>query len=296
MDKVCAGIVLYEPDYDRLLENISSVSKQTEHIYLVDNGSSNIETIRFSLSNKDNITLIENSNNFGIAKALNQLCLAAKEDGYNWILTLDQDSVASDNMMEEMLPYLSIADTAIVAPFVDDDFENQVIRNSGEREIEDITRCNTSGCVTNLLIWEELGGFDERMFIDCVDFDYCTRALKYGYRVIRVNKAVLHHRLGKAKEVRFFMPFGKLFGIEKLRRPFYTYNHSPLRTYYYARNILYYMHKHKDFIDMKQERRTYFRWFVLKVFFESQRFKKLCAIIKGTAHSKKLIKEYKKSL
>ena len=195
-------------------------------------------------------------------------------------------------MIEEMLPYINF-DTAIIAPKVIDDFENAQKTECFDLT-ENITRCNTSGCLTNLNIWKDIGGFDERMFIDCVDFDYCTRVLKAKKRIIRVNRAVLHHRLGKAKEVKFFVFFGKLFGIEKLAKSFYTYNHSPLRTYYYARNIRYYFYKHKDFLDRKQEKRTYLRWFVLKVFFEKQKFKKLFAIIKGTIDSKKLIKEYKK--
>ena len=82
----------------------------------------------------------------------------------------------------------------------------------------------------------------------------------------------------------------------KSQKPFYTYNHSVIRTYYYARNIKYYIFKHKDFLDLKTERRTYLKWFILKVFFENQKIKKLFAIIRGNIHSKKLIREYKKTL
>lgn len=295
MDKVCAGIVLYEPEPERLSENINAVLPQVEKIYLVDNGSSNISAVNEAFGGQDNITIIENGENYGIAKALNRLCSYAKEDGYDWIVTLDQDSVVYGDMVKKMLPLTVNGEIAIIAPFVNDDYEADE-RQGNLPETEDVTRCNTSGCMTRLSVWEEIGGFDERMFIDCVDFDYCTRLLKNGCRVVKANRAAIHHRLGKAKEVKFFVPFGKLFRIEKLKRPFYTYNHSPLRTYYYARNILYYMYKHKDFIDMKQERRTYLRWFVLKVFFENQKLKKLWAIIKGTAHSFKLKKEYKKEM
>ena len=292
--KVCAGIVLFQPDIERLKENINAIINYVEHIYMVDNCSENIEEIRKCFAEEAKISFILNETNKGIAKALNQLCETAKENGFDYIVTLDQDSVAGVNMVDEMLPFVT-ENTAIIAPFVKDDFEADE-QKGNDCVFEEITRCNTSGCLTNLKVWEEIGGFDERMFIDCVDFDYCTRALKMDKKVLRVNRAILHHRLGKAKEVRFFVFFGKFFGIEKLKKPFYTYNHSPLRTYYYARNILYYIHKHKDFIDMKQERRTYIRWFVLKVFFEEQKLKKLWAIIKGTAHSKKLIEEYEKTL
>lgn len=295
MNRVCAGIVLYEPDLERLIENINAVSSQVSRVYIVDNGSSNIADINRAIAGVEDIIIIENGENYGIAKALNQLCSYAKEDGYEWIVTLDQDSVLYCDTVEKMLPLTENSKIALIAPFVKDDYEVQE-EQSNLPYTEDITRCNTSGCLTRLSVWEEIGGFDERMFIDCVDFDYCTRLLKKGLRVVRVNNAYIHHRLGKAAEVKFFVPLGKLFNIEKLKKPFYTYNHSPIRTYYYARNILYYMFKHKDFIDMKQERRTYLRWFVLKVFFEKQKLKKLWAIIKGTVHSSKLKKEYKKEI
>ncbi len=291
--RICAGVVLYEPEKERLKENISAIKNDVEHIYLVDNGSKNINEIKEIFEREEKISFILNDQNSGIAKALNQLCNIALTEGFDYIVTLDQDSVAGENMVEEMQHYIS-DDIAIIAPRVIDDFENR--KTEDAPLIEEIDRPVTSGCLTNLKIWKEIGGFDEKMFIDCVDFDYCTRVLKAGKRIIRVNRAILHHRLGSAKEVKFFVLFGKLLGIEKLKKPFYTYNHSPLRTYYYARNIKYYIYKHKDFLDLKQERRTYIRWFILKVFFEEKKLKKLFAIIKGTIHSKKLIREYKKTL
>ena len=44
--KVCAGIVLFQPDIERLKENINAIINYVEHIYMVDNGSENIEEIR----------------------------------------------------------------------------------------------------------------------------------------------------------------------------------------------------------------------------------------------------------
>lgn len=296
MESICGGVVTYNPDFDLLVENITAVKGQVKHLYIADNGSENIEKIKDYINNQENITLIELGENKGIACALNILCQTAYENEYSFLLTLDQDSVVYDNLIEKMLPFANDKETAIIAPSVNDDNENDIVRSSALPEVEDIERANTSGCLTSLYVWKEIGGFDERMFIDCVDFDYCTTALKKGYRVIRVNNALIHHRLGEAKEVKFFTAFGRFFNKNKLKRPLYTYNHSPLRTYYYARNIRYYIFKHKDYINLKQERRTYIKWFVLKVFFEKQKLKKLFAIIKGTIHSRKLIKEYKKEI
>lgn len=291
--KICAGIVLYEPEKERLLQNVEAIKSQVDKVFLLDNGSKNTSEIKSLIADGEKISFILNDNNEGIAKALNQLCASSYEEGFDYIVTLDQDSVADENMVEEMRHYIA-DDVGIIAPRVVDDYEKEKIEDLPLTE--EIERPVTSGCLTSLKIWKELGGFDEKMFIDCVDFDFDTRILKAQKRIIRVNRAILHHRLGKAKEVKFFVFFGKLLGIEKLKKPFYTYNHSVIRTYYYARNIKYYIFKHKDFLDLKTEKRTYFKWFILKVFFEDQKIKKLFAIIRGNIHSKKLIREYKKTL
>lgn len=72
---ISAGIVLYNPDTDRLKENINAIINQCTHIYLIDNGSDNINNISDLLEeyNDLKITVIYNQKNMGIASALNQL-------------------------------------------------------------------------------------------------------------------------------------------------------------------------------------------------------------------------------
>ncbi len=296
MNRISAGIVLYNPDYDRLQKNVEAILPQVEKLYLCDNGSDNINALRFAFSRREDVVFIEFGENKGIAAALNKLCSMAAADGFDWIVTLDQDSVPYTDMVEQYLPYIDKENLALLAPNVDDDNENDMLRSTDLPDYEEIKRANTSGCLTSLFAWKEIDGFDERMFIDCVDFDFCTNLLKNGFIVARVNKACIHHLLGEAKQIRFFLKLGRIFNINSLKKVVYTYNHSPIRTYYYARNIKYYIYKHKDFIDVKKERRVYLKWLILKLFFEKHRFKKLKAVIKGRLDAKKLINEYKAEL
>lgn len=293
MNRICAGIVLYQPNYDRLKANIEAILPQVEHLYLVDNASENLDAIRQAYASDEKISLLCNPENYGIAKALNQMCEAAEDDEYDWIVTLDQDSVCYDDMVQAFVPYLNENGVAILAPKVIDDYEIGVLHSDADPVTQDISRCNTSGSLTNLFIWRKIGGFDERMFIDCVDFDYCTNAIVNGYRVVRVFAAKIHHRLGRAIPIRAFIPLGKLLHIDKWCKTIFTYDHSPERTYYYARNIRYYQYKYRGKIDRRQERITYFRWWFLKLVFEKKRFGKLCAILRGRRDSKKLIREYR---
>lgn len=290
---ICGGITLFNPEIERLKRNIEAILPQVEFIYFIDNNSKNIEKIKDLLSNYSKIELIENPQNFGIAKALNQICEKAKENGFKWALLLDQDSIAEEELIKKYSRYTEMEKVAIITPYFDDENEPDIVKSRLDAPYELVNRCNTSASLVNVAIWEEVGGFDEEMFIDCVDFDYCTTAKENGYVILRDNEAVLYHRLGEAQEIRFFMPIGRLFNIKKLKKPLYTYNHPPIRTYYYARNIKYYTFKHKKSINRFTEWRVYVKWLVLKLCFEKQRYEKLKAIIKGRKDARKMIKEYK---
>ena len=264
-----------------------------DFLYLVDNCSHNLGEIRNLLQNYENASLIENDKNYGIAKALNQLCEISANFGFKWIILLDQDSVAEDKIIEKYSRYIEIEKVAILTPFFDDENEPDIIKSNIEIPYEPVHRCNTSASLIRLDVWKEVGGFDEAMFIDCVDFDYCTTVEEAGYVILRDNEAVIRHRLGRAKEIRFFMGIGRFFGIKKLKKPLFTYNHPPFRTYYYARNIKYYTYKHRYFINRFTEWRVYIKWIVLKLCFEDDKWNKLKAIIKGRKDAKAMIKEYK---
>lgn len=292
--KIAAGITLFNPETERLRENIKATLSQVGHLYIIDNDSNNTAGIKVEYSTDDRVTIISNDQNKGVAAALNQMCNAAIEDGFEWIMTLDQDSLPEGDIIEKYLPYIEKSEVALITPKFSDDNEPDMIFSEKDEPFSFIERCNTSASLVRLSVFKAVGGFDERMFIDCVDFDYCTTLIENGYKILRVNNAVLHHRLGEASEVRFFIPIGRIFGIKRLQKSFFTYNHPPLRTYYYARNIRFYAYKHKDSIDLKTEKRVYIKWLVLKLGFEKQKFAKLRAILKGKKDAKKMIKEYLK--
>ena len=93
MFKVVAGIVTFNPEINCLDNNISSIYNQVDEIYIVDNGSDNWEEIKKLINNYKKIMIKRLYINQGIAKALNELCSMAIVNGYDWILTLDQDTI-----------------------------------------------------------------------------------------------------------------------------------------------------------------------------------------------------------
>ena len=90
---------------DDFYERTAHLLSQYEHGVIVDNCSQpDCKRDLYRLKEQfPGLSLIENSDNLGIAGALNQGCRQALDLGADWVLTLDQDSEVSENMVETML-------------------------------------------------------------------------------------------------------------------------------------------------------------------------------------------------
>ena len=238
--KICAGIVLYNPDIQRLRLVIKSICNQVDEMVLVDNGSENLVELQCTLEDYENVTLIKNAENEGIAKALNQICSFAVEKGYIWCLTLDHDTICHESMVNQLMSYEDNERVGIICPRVDYEGINIKQKNS-ESETVDVYACMTSGSLTNLNAWEEVGGFREDYFIDFVDNEFCMRLGLVGYRIVRVNGCVMHHQLGDTRDKKI-LGFRKTVSI-----------HSPRRYYYMTRNNLSFISEYKSHLNVLKE-------------------------------------------
>lgn len=271
MNDICAGIVTYNPNINLLIKNINAISIQTKDLVIFDNGSQNFNLIN-DLKNRTDIRLsiINNGQNDGIARALNVICQYCYNRHFKWVLTLDQDSVIPENLLQELEKGIN-QDTAIVSP-------NIVYRNnekyadyktSGFHETEWTI---TSASLTNLSAWNKIGGFDEKLFIDGVDRDFCIRLRRAGYRILIDFDIRMLHELGNLKCRKVF------------NRTIYVTNHSAIRKYYMARNSVY--------LDRKLGTSRSFKYItslLLKtLFYEDDKFDKIKSILKGIADGQKL--------
>ena len=101
--RIMAGIVLFNPNKERLTQNIDAIYPQVDKIVLIDNCSTN--GIHIETRKKIDITLIRNNTNKGIAFALNQIMEYAFGHNFDWVITLDQDSVVSNNLINNWFIY-----------------------------------------------------------------------------------------------------------------------------------------------------------------------------------------------
>lgn len=265
-----AGIVLFNPEIDRLKENIEAVIGQVDRVVLVDNGSSNIDDIERLLHNY-NVVIIKNEQNMGIARALNQICSWAEEQKYEWILTLDQDSVCRKGLVELYWKYTSVPSVGqISSNFTEDndgvlDLTNETLSNNFNFE----SGCITSADFFRIQSWKEVGGFDEALFIDSVDFDISFALDEFGWKTIKVDVNGFDHMLGTIK-------FKKLFG-----RTFLVREHSAFRKYYIFRNGIYIIRKYPNKVNLHKEIWLTIKRFIYMSIFETGKKEKICAAMRG---------------
>lgn len=276
---VSAGIVLYNPNIEQLKKQVNEIINIVNKIYLVDNNSKNIKEIKKNFIYNNKIELILNNDNLGIATALNQIVKRSELDKIKWLLTLDQDSLATRKMISEMLKYTKMDNVSMISPRILDR-NKDVKKISITNEYDYIERCITSGTIMNIMDAREIGYFDEKMFIDYVDFDYCKRLSINNKKIIRVNSSILEHEIGKRKKRKFFF------------KTVYPTNHNKNRIYYYVRNINYYLIKFKKNMSLKEKliEYKYLLWKLTSiVLYEKNKYSKLKMYFKGKRDSKKII-------
>ena len=87
----------------------------------------------------------------------------------------------------------------------------------------EVDHLSSSGCLIAMDALAEVGGMEDRLFIDYVDTEWCLRAIYKGYSLFGVGSACMQHDLGDA----FVNLFSRTVPV-----------HSSLRYYYLIRNGL----------------------------------------------------------
>lgn len=234
---ILAGIVTYNPDIDRLQECLDAAIKQVDKIYIFDNASGNCGFIEQLIKGYvEKVVLYKNHINEGIAAALSNIMEYASDNGYDWVLTLDQDSVLQPGIIDVYRKAIYRFEHAGMFSCLIKD-RNFTDNNNAvqEKNISLVPYCITSGALTSVAAYEQTPGYDKSFFIDGVDFDLCYSLREQGYKIYRVNRLGLLHEVGHGENRRF------------LWKSIVVYNESPERVYYIARNRIKLYRKHKEY-------------------------------------------------
>lgn len=224
---IAAVVILYFPDTLNIRRNILSYAHNVGKVLVINNApTEEIKTIIASIS--DNIVYIENEINNGVAQPLNFASDWAFQNGFKWLLTMDQDSYFNVGDFPKYLQWLEMNATDAIAvvgiPYANEQFQS----HGNAHSVENVNKVITSGSLINLSAWRQINGFNEALFIDEVDHEYCYRALSNGFQIIKLNLISLVHSMGKRVSSGYFNSF-------KIHDRMI---HAPIRVYYIVRNYL----------------------------------------------------------
>jgi|SaaInlStandDraft_1057018.scaffolds.fasta_scaffold09333_2 rhamnosyltransferase len=268
--RVCAVIVAFNPEIERLHDNVSAVTKQVDELLIIDNGSENLQLYTEMLSkNNFRYCLIALGENKGIGGALNEAISYCVNFDIEYLLTLDQDSVITHFLVKNLMDTIFTADNiAMVGPQI---LDLNVRHSPINTKIENAFHLITSGSLCRVSHLDTVGRFNEHLFIDCVDFDMSLKLLEADYRVLRNNQITLLHEIGRKKQMMFFgMKFSLL-------------NHPESRVYFMVRNRLCIIHRYwnlKGYRPLTDVKHLLTRTLAMLIF-EDNKTAKFFATIKG---------------
>ena len=221
---VVAVIVTFNSDVNLLTQSLESLAKQCV-VLVIDNSTDIIsrDEIEGLCINYD-VNFLALGANFGIGHAQNIGINWARKKSLTEILFMDDDSTPSNTLVADLLctRKLSPVQPAVVGA--------RTISASGEdlsnaKTVDTnliLVPCNeltSSGALISMDIFNRVGVFDSRLFIDCVDFEWGWRAKSLGVPLFLSTSVSIQHRLGVCTRFRLRLP-------------------TPIRHYYQYRNIL----------------------------------------------------------
>jgi len=268
-----AVLISYNPSAE-LVANAAALLQQIPAVTVVDNGSSPASAgVLAQIEAMPGCSLIRLGSNRGVAAALNIGVDRVLSGGCRFVFTFDQDSSIEPGFVSAMLRCAQEApDPAklgMVAAIVVDREHKFQLKLPRSRSGE-LLQAITSGTLVPASTFAAIGYFDEELFIDYVDTEFCLRARHAGLRIVECTSAILHHSIGSPAPRRF------------LGMRCYPSNHSPQRRYYIFRN--------RTFLVMKYS--ADLQWVLLQfhaaakerlklIFLEKGRLSKLSAVVRG---------------
>jgi len=291
--------VLFNPkDSKRLHKCLKSAADQKIKIYVFDNS-----TIDCVIQFQQEVEYISENGNRGIAYALNAIMEKAESDGYEWLITMDQDSILPTGLIDAYENHLKDEQIGIICPQVIDS-RRSYMKIKKEPKEEWIDFCITSASCTRISAWNRIGKYDEWLFIDLVDNDFCKRLTASGYKILRLNEYTLDQKFGditpkSEKAQSFWNCVARIFHNDNFGKFGYKKRVSPTRVYYTCRNVIYVNRKLKCF-GKTGYRENYncngypgfLISFIIPSVLRAQEKKKVIrAVIKGTAEGKRCCPE-----
>lgn len=220
-------------------------SRPLDEIIVVNNGSTD-GTLDLLSASYPQVTVLNLAANVGVGGGYAAgLDYAATEKKHDWVWLLDHDSVPKDDGLERLLQALNLVGgptesigilaSSPVNSGIEAAYSGLLWGKGWGPPSSEVLRqpvcfvdvVISSGSLVRREVVEKIGLPRADFFIDFVDFEYCLRARRQGYRIGLVRDSRLDHAMGTPRTVEFFG-----FSRPWTQQP-------PWREYYLSRNYAY---------------------------------------------------------
>lgn len=250
--RVAALVVGYMPDMPVLDALLASLLAQADTVVFIDNGGA-AGILGHDAGLRARIRYIDMGGNAGLGAALNAGVRLAVGMGCTHVATFDQDSAPPPELIPGLLQaHLSLRDRGVscaaIGPRFYDRREGSIKKFPMYREqdgaiqviaapdgaaepcaLQEVDVLITSGMLVNVQAWQAGIHYNEGLFVDYTDTDWCFRARAAGYRLFVCLDQEMGHAMSDAPPVR-------VLGVNLLC-------YAPLRRYYYFRNTIYFIRR-----------------------------------------------------
>ena len=271
--RIAAVVTAYHPD-ERLEAVVESALRSCDAVVVADNTPGDAASLAAKLEGPA-VTVLRTGSNRGLAGALN-LGLAQVPADVDAVLFLDQDSVLPPELVDGLYAHLVDERIAVVGPTPVDAATGGRYERAADRHsaVDDRPGIITSGMLVRRSVFDEVPGFREDFFVDCVDSDFCLRVRRTGRRVVRDAALVLPHSIGSGRDHRL----GPI-NVRVLHYPAW-------RHYWIARNGLVLS---REFFGTERGfvlNNALFmaRWLLVTTLFDERRTASVPAVLRGLLH------------
>jgi GT2 family glycosyltransferase len=213
--RVLAAIVTFHPDPEGLPSVFAAALREVDQLAVVDNQASEASRSAIAAAIAASgagaaarVTVRENALNEGVAVAFNQAIAAGPAERFEFVFLLDQDSVVRPGAVARLIrEYRALTERFRVGALqasnleangrvpLDSrrrDFHRRRGRYAGPTSYEGRLFLN-SGTLVPTQVFLGVGAFDERYFVDFVDYEFSLRLARRGYGVFHVPEAAIEH-------------------------------------------------------------------------------------------------------
>lgn len=212
---------------DEQIKTIIEYSSLFDKTVAVDD-TGKIRASNNNILKSNQIRYIRNLNNEGLCKTINKGLRSCIRQGADWIVVMDQDSVIDESVLKVYRRAITgiknnRIPVAAFSPIYNYD-RHKGVAGVGYKKI---ILTELSGMMLNVQALKNIGFFDERFFVDELDYEWCLRARKKGYKIVRCNEAIINHSPGETSYLKFL-------GLVEFKYGW----HAPERYYYQFRGLL----------------------------------------------------------